>query len=283
MMSSSIFSKGRILTLLSLFFFLFSIYSCVSHLKEAKFYYDQGQRFSRSLEQGKAVASFKRALKEAELETEKHPSAQAYMLKGLAELELKLWKEAGESFRQAFSCGFDKGEEWAKQVSLLGLASSLDKMGLKEAAFKIYAHLIERSKLDQILLVASQKYTEMALEKTSQKSEQVKKKELSSLLKSIQKLSQKDMSNGFYHYLQSQIHSYLLEYEQSFEEAVMAKELFLPSERITRDNDLQIVFCYQKLKEKLSSRQWEKFFSSYLQWIKKWRWQDPETPEWKKR
>lgn len=282
-MSSSIFSKGRILTLLSLFFFLFSIYSCVSHLKEAKFYYDQGQRFSRSLEQGKAVASFKRALKEAELETEKHPSAQAYMLKGLAELELKLWKEAGESFRQAFSCGFDKGEEWAKQVSLLGLASSLDEMGLKEAAFKIYAHLIERSKLDQILLVASQKYTEMALEKTSQKSEQVKKKELSSLLKSIQKLSQKDMSNGFYHYLQSQIHSHLLEYEQSFEEAVMAKELSLPSERITCDNDLQIVFCYQKLKEKLSPRQWEKFFSSYLQWIKKWRWQDPETPEWKKR
>lgn len=282
-MSNSIFSKRRILTLLSLLFFLFSIYSCVSHLKEAKFYYNQGQRFSRSLEQEKAVASFKRALKEAELETEKRPSAQAYMLKGLAELELKLWSEAGESFRQAFSCGFDKGEEWAKQVSLLGLASSLDEMGLKEAAFKIYAHLMERSKLDQILLLASQKYTEMALEKTSQKSEQVKKKELSSLLKSIQKLSQKDMSNGFYHYLQSQIHSHLLEYEQSFEEAVMAKELSLPSERITRDNDLQIVFCYQKLKEKLSPQQWEKFFSSYLQWIKRWQWQDPETPEWKKR
>jgi len=64
---------------------------------------------------------------------------------------------------------------------------------------------------------------------------------------------------------------------------VMAKELSLPSERITRDNDLQIVFCYQKLKEKLSPRQWEKFFSSYLQWIKRWQWQDPETPEWKKR
>lgn len=282
-MSNSIFSKRRILTLLSLLFFLSSIYSCVSHLKEAKFYYDQGQRFSRSLEQGKAVASFKRALKEAELETEKHPSAQAYMLKGLAELELRLWSEAGESFRQAFSCGFDKGEEWAKQVSLLGLASSLDEMGLKETAFKIYAHLMERSKIDQILLLASQKYTEMALEKTSQKSEQVKKKELSSLLKSIHKLSQKDMSNGFYHYLQSQIHSHLLEYEQSFEEAVMAKELSLPSERITRDNDLQIVFCYQKLKEKLSPRQWGKFFSSYLQWIKRWQWQDPETPEWKKR
>jgi tetratricopeptide (TPR) repeat protein len=283
MMSSTVFSKGRIPTLLSLFFFLFSIYSCVSHLKEAKFYYDQGQRFSRSLEQGKAAASFKRALKEAELETEKHPSAQAYMLKGLAELELKLWRDAGESFRRAFSCGFDKGEEWAKQVSLLGLASSLDEMGLEEAAFKIYAHLIGRSKLDQILLVASQKYTEMTLEKTLQQSDQVKKKELSSLLKSIQKLSQKDMSNGFYHYLQSQIHSHLFEYEQSFEEAVMAKELSLPSEKINRDNDLQIVFCYQKLKEKLSPRQWEKFFSSYLQWIKKWRWQDAETPEWKKR
>ena len=282
-MDSNIFSKGRTITLLSLLFLLFSIYSCVSHLKEAKFYYDQGQRFSRSLEQGRAAASFRRALKEAELEAKRSPSAQAYMLKGLAELELKLWDEAEESFRRAFSCGFDKGEEWAKQLSLLGLASSLEEMGLDEAAFKIYTHLLERSKLDQILLVTSQKYTDMALKKASQKGEPAKKKELSSLLKSIQKLSQKDMSNGFYHYLQSQIHSHLLGYEQSFEEAVMAKGLGLPSERITRDNDLQIIFCYQKLKESLFPEQWEKFYSSYRQWIKKWQWQDPETPAWKKR
>lgn len=63
----------------------------------------------------------------------------------------------------------------------------------------------------------------------------------------------------------------------------MAKELGLPSRRISRDNDLQIIFCYQRLKERLSPEQWAKFFSSYCNWVERWNWPDPETPDWKKR
>lgn len=264
------------------FSFLF-LSACVSHLKEAKLYYAQGQKFSRSLQETKAVSSFKRALKEAELEAEKHPSAQAFMLKGMVELELKLWKEAEQSFLDAFSYGFEKGETWAEELSLLGLALSFEELGLEDSAFKIYAYLTNKSKLKRILQLASQKYTDMALERALQKKAKEREKSLTLVLKSAQKLADKDLSCGFYHYLLSQIYSHLAEYKDSFEEAVMAKELGLPTEKIFRDNDLQIVFCYQKLKEIFSSEEWEKFRSSYLNWVRKWNWQDPETPDWKKR
>ena len=67
--------------ILFILFWLFSLPACVSHLEDAKFYYSQGQKFSRLYQIEKAIASFKRALIEAELEAEKHPSAQAFMLK----------------------------------------------------------------------------------------------------------------------------------------------------------------------------------------------------------
>jgi len=62
----------------------------------------------------------------------------------------------------------------------------------------------------------------------------------------------------------------------------MGKELGLPTEEILRDNDLQIIFCYQSLKEELSSEEWEEFRAGYSEWIKKWKWKGPETPDWKK-
>lgn len=265
-----------------LFSFLILI-ACVSHLREAKFYYAQGQKFSRTYKTEKAISSFKKALEEAKLEAEKNPTAQALMLKGMAEIELELWEEAEQSFREAFSYGFEKGQEWAKELSLLGMALSFQELGLEDTAFKIYAYLIDKSRLNQILQVASQRYTDMALERALHKKEKERERSLTVLLKSIEKLSSKDLSCGFHHYLLSQICSHLALDKESFEEAVMAKELGLPTEKIFRDNDLQIVFCYQKLKEKLGSEEWEKFDSSYIKWVKKWNWQDPETPDWRKR
>jgi len=242
-----------------LFSFLF-LSACVSHLKEAKYYYAQGQKFSRSYQTEKAVSSFKRALREAELEAEKHASAQAFMLKGMVE-----------------------AEAWAEEVSLLGLALSFQELGLEDSAFKIYAYLVNKSKLKGILQLASQKYTDMVLERVLPKKSKERDKSLTQVLKSAQRLANNDLSCGFYHYLLSQIYSHLSEHKNSFEEAIMAKELGLPTEKIFRDNDLQIIFCYQKLKENMSSEEWEKFHSSYLRWVKKWNWQDPQTPGWKKR
>ena len=267
---------------LFLLFCLFSLPACVSHLKEAKFYHTQGQNFSRLYHTEKAIASFKRALREAELEVEKHPSAQAYMLKGMAELNLDMWKEAEGSFLNAFSCGFEKGEEWARELSLLGLASSLDELGLKDSALKIYARILDKSKLKQVAVFAAQKYTDMMLKRALRKEGKERHKLLTEVLKAAEKLTNKDLSCGFYHYLQSQIYSHFSDYKKSFEEAVMARELGLPKEEIFRDNDLQIVFCYQRLKQKLPLEEWEEFRAMYMEWVKRWNWTGPETPGWKK-
>ena len=267
--------------ILFLLFWLFSLTACVSHLKDAKFFYSQAQKFSRLYQTEKAVASFKRALIEAKLETEKHPSAQAFMLRGMAELNLGMWEEAKDSFINAFSYGFEKGEDWAREVSLLGLASSLDELQLEDPALKIYASILDKSRLRQVAVFAAQKYTDAMLKRALQKEGKEKQKLLTAALKTAEKLTNKDLSCGFYHYLQSQILSHLEDYKKSFEEAVMARELGLPKQEILRDNDLQIVFCYQSLEETLPAEEWEEFRSRYMAWVKRWNWRDAETPSWK--
>ncbi len=268
--------------LLVCLFLLFLLPSCVSHLREAKFYYAQGQKFSRAYKTEKAISSFQKALKEATLESRKHPSSQAFMLKGMAALELELWQEAEQSFVEAFSHGFEKGQEWAKEIALLGLALSFQELGLEEPASTIYVYIVQKSRLKQILMVASQRYTDLTLKRALGREPKEREKLLHALLKSTTKLANKDLSFGFFHYLLSQIYSHLALYRKSFEEAVMARELGLPTMKIFRDNDLQIVFCYQRLKEKLSSEEWDKFDALYLKWLEKWNWENPTTPDWKK-
>jgi len=257
--------------------------NCVSHLQEAKFYYARGQRFSHAYNTEQAISSFKKALREATLEARRNPSSQAFMLKGMAALELKLWDKAEQSFVEAFSYGFENGQEWAKEISLLGLALSFEELGLEDTASTIYAYLIQRSKLRQILLVASQRFTDMTLESALRKEAKEKEKSLTALLKSTTRLVGKDMSCGFFHYLLSQIYSHLALYRKSFEEAVMAKELGLPTKKIFRDNDLQIVFCYQRLKEELIPEEWKEFDVLYSNWLQRWNWPGATTPDWKKR
>lgn len=269
--------------LIILFFIsLFFSPACVSHLKKAKFHYAQGQEHSRRYHTEKSISSYKRALQEAEIVVSKHPSSQGYMVKGMAELNLEFWKEAEESFLNAHSYGFENGEEWAQQLSLLGLASSMEALGLEDSSFRIYGYLLDKSKLKPVTIVAAQKYTDAMLRKALHLEGKERKKQLSSVLKEVQKLSDKDLSCGFYHYLQSQVYSHLADYRKSFEGALMGKELGLPTEEILRDNDLQIIFCYQSLKEELSSEEWEEFRARYSEWIKKWKWEGPETPDWKK-
>lgn len=274
---------GKKSFLLFLFFILVFYPSCVSHLQEAKFYYARGQRFSRAYNTEEAISSFKKALKEATLEAKGNPSSQAFMLKGMAAMELELWEEARQSFIEAFSYGFENGQEWAKEISLLGLALSFEELGLEDSSSTIYAYLIQRSKLRQILMVASQRYTDMMLESALRRESKEREKSLTALLKSTTKLVGKDMSCGFFHYLLSQIYSHLALHRKSFEQAVMAKELGLPSMKIFRDNDLQIIFCYQRLKEKLASEEWKKFDALYSRWWQRWNWPGPDTPDWKER
>jgi tetratricopeptide (TPR) repeat protein len=266
-----------------LFASLFALAGCASYLEEAKFHFAAGQEFSRAYQTEKAVASFQRALSEAERETQKHPSAQAYMLKGLLELNLEKWEAAKESFLKADSFGFEKGEEWASQLALFGLAATIQEMGLQETAFKVYQHLLEKSSFEPVTRLAAGRYVRLGLERSLKSDGSPRKKILDDLVKTADKLIAKNFGCGFCHYLKSQILSHLDEYKESFESAVIAREIGLPTEQIMRDNDNQIVFCYRKLRESLSPQEWKDFESLYSEWLKRWNWEGPEKPAWKKR
>ncbi|MGB6338832.1 MAG: hypothetical protein WBF32_03580 [Candidatus Aminicenantaceae bacterium] len=262
---------------------LVSVSACTSHLKEAKLYYTQGEDYARVYDTQKATASFKRAREEAESQVKKDPSAQAYMIKGLAELNLDLWEEAKDSFLKANAFGFEKGEEWASQLSLYGLASTLLEMGLKESASDIFQSLLDRSKVKPVTLLAAQNHIDIELNRALGVETSDREKQLKALLKTTDKLITKDLGCGYYHYLQSQVLAHLQEFRMSFERSVMARELGLPTEQIFRDNDNQIVYCYQKLKKLYQPEQWVSFEALYLDWVKRWGWKGPETPIWQMR
>ena len=262
---------------------LVSISACTSHLKEAKLYYTQGEDYARVYDTQKATASFKRAREEAESQVKKDPSAQAYMIKGLAELNLDLWEEAKDSFLKANAFGFEKGEEWASQLSLFGLASTLREMGLEESASDIFQSLLDRSKVKPVTLLAAQNHVDIELNRALGVEISDREKHLKTLLKTTDKLITKDLGCGYYHYLKSQVLAHLQEFRKSFERAVMARELGLPTEQIFRDNDNQIVYCYQELKKLYQPEQWVSFEALYLDWVKRWGWKGPETPTWQMR
>jgi tetratricopeptide (TPR) repeat protein len=262
---------------------IFFVLACTSHLKDAKIAYTRGEDYARVYETEKATAAFKRAREEAANQVKKDPSAQAYMIKGLAEMNLNLWEEAKDSFLKANAFGFEKGEEWASQLSLYGLASTLLEMGLEESASHIFEALLDRSKVQPITLLAAQNHVEVELNRALRTDDPEREKHLKALLKTTDKLIAKDLGCGYYHYLQSQVLAHLQEFGQSFERAVLARELGLPTEQIFRDNDNQIVYCYRELKNSLQAEQWISFEAVYLDWVKRWGWKGPETPTWQTR
>ena len=259
------------------------VVGCASHLREAKFQYVQGTEHRRGYRTEQALVSFARARLEAERASKRHPSAQSFMLMGLAELELDRRVDAERNFRKAFAHGFDKGEEWAAGLSLLGTAVTLEKFGLAEAASDFYLHLIEKSKFRPVTILAAQHHVEKELLRIRGLESDLRGRELTRLLKTVLRLAEKEPSCGFYHYLLSQIRSHQEEYRTSLESAVLARELGLPQQEILRDNDNQIVFCYRQLKRELDPPQWEAFHTFYMQWIRRWNWRGPEEPEWKRR
>jgi len=257
--------------------------SCVSHLREAKFFYARGQEYSRRYDQPRANAAFLRARQEAEKAVGKEPGSQAFMVRGLAEMSLEMWDEAEQSFRTAFAYGFENGQEWAEWLSLFGLAVSLQESGLGDSARRLYLLLIDRSRLKPVTVLAAQRYTEAVLEEALAAEGREKDAAVQKLLKELEDLSDKDPGCGYYHYLISQALSHRAEYGRAFEEAVMAKELGLPSHEVSRDNDLQIVFCARRHGDALSGGEREEFQAVLEGWIKRWGWPDPSTPEWRKR
>ncbi|MFW6139762.1 MAG: hypothetical protein ACOC5S_00220 [Acidobacteriota bacterium] len=271
-------NKGWLVLILSLFFFA----SCVSHLKESKIFYSRGSELEREYKMEMAYFAYRKAYEKACLEVKSKPSAQAYMMKGLSELEMEKWDQAEKSFLKAFDYGFEKGEEWAKDITLFSLALSMDEFGLKEAASDICDYLLSKSKLKPVSMLSVKRYSEFVIENALKAEQKEQTKMLEGLLKKVNKLTEKDLSCGFYHYVKSQVLSHMKHYQRSFEQAVMARELGLPTLEIYRDNDNQIVFCFRMLKDKLTEKEWKEFELIYKEWIKKWGWEGPESPEWKR-
>lgn len=253
---------------------------CVSHLKTAKSFYLEAERLAADYQTEQSVAAYKRSLQAAEKETGARPSAQAYMMKGMAEIKLQRWQEAQISFSAAFTLGFEDGEDWARELALFGLASSFQYLGLDESAFRIHTYLLNRSRIHEVRRLAAQKYADYVLRETRSLPEKERRQSLEGLLKKIDRLTEDDMACGYYHYVKSQAFSHLGLFRESLEEAVMARELGLPGEKILRDNDNQLIFCYRELKKSLKGEDWQQFREIYNRWIKKWGWTGPETPDW---
>ena len=255
--------------------------ACLTHLRNAKAAYMEAQELSRQYRTEQATAAYKRALAEASLEAAKKPSAQAFMLAGLAEANLGLWPEAETSFVKASGLGFGDGEAWASDVSLLGLAISFQELGFREPSLRVYENLLVKSSFKPVRLAAAERYADLVLARTLALAEAERARALADLVRTFERLEAADFACGYYHYLHAQAEGHRGDFGRGYEEAVMARELGLPSEKVLRDNDNQVLFCYDKRVAALGAGGREAFVAAHAAWAKKWGWKDARTPGWK--
>jgi len=256
--------------------------SCLTHLGRAKRFYAEGQERARAFQTDRAIASWKKAADEAGRECRRKPSAQAFTVKGLAEANLGRWREAEASFLQAFHLGFRDGETWAADSALAGLAASFEELDLEAPALRIYAQLVDRSDFKPALMIAAERRTNLVLARAAGLDPGEKGRTLAALVKTLDRLLDRDFACGLFHYLHAQVDGHLGDIRRSYEEAVMARELGLPSEKIGRDNDNQLVYCYVRLMDALPPDERDALTAAQSRWAAKWGWRDDRTPAWKK-
>jgi len=256
--------------------------ACATHLERAKLHYSRGQELARTYRTAEAAASYKRALNEAGLASRSGSSAQAFMLKGLAEAGLERWTDAEASFLRASTLGFPDGQEWAADVARLGLAVSLQELGFEDAALHSLAGLLDKATFRPVVPEAARRWLDLNLARAARMDEKERAKGLAAIVRTLERLVDGEFSCGFHHYLLSQALGHARDYRRSFEEAAVARDLGLPSEKALRDNDLQAVFCYDSLREGLTPEDWREFEALYLRWTAKWGWKDARTPGWKR-
>jgi tetratricopeptide (TPR) repeat protein len=274
--------KSRLFRALASVLLFALLASCAAHLGRAKRHYAEGQDQARALQTDQAVASWKRSLDEAARACRRKPSAQSYTVKGLAEANLGRWREAEASFLKAFHLGFDEGEAWASDAALAGLAVSFEGIDLEAPAIRIYAQLVDRSDFKPAVMLAAEKRTDLVLAGATGLDPKERDRVLAGLLRSLDRLVDRDFACGLYHYLHAQVDGHVGDLRRSYEEAVMARELGLPSAEILRDNDNQLVFCYDRLTETLPAAERGAFAAAHAVWAKRWGWRDARTPAWKK-
>ncbi len=262
--------------------FLLALSACSLSLEKAQVHYLEGQKYEAGFRTAEALSHYRKALASVEKEIRKNPSSSAYLLKGLVETRLEAWDQAGESFRLAASLGEEKARDWSREIILYGLALSFEGQGLTEAATGLYRSLMEKGKFEPVVQAATGRYLDNRLAATENRSEGERKKIVLELLGTLEKILKDCPAEGYYHYLLSQVYGFDGKYRESFEEAVLARELGLPSEKLHRDNDRQIIFCYHMMSQN-RPEEFSGFIRVYQYWIKKWNWLDETTPGWKRR
>lgn len=260
---------------------LFSI-SCLTPLGRAKHYYAEAQDLARTSRTEQAIASWKKSLEEAVRACRKNPSAQAFTVQGLALANLGRWREAEGAFLQAFALGFEDGESWASESALAGLAASFEDLGLEAPALRIYAQIVDDSGFEPATMLAAERRTNLVLARAAELEPGERSRALAALLKTLDRLLDRDFACGLYHYLHAQVDGHLGDLRRSYEEAVMGRELGLPSEKIGRDNDNQLVYCYVRLLDSLAPAERDALAAAQTRWAAKWGWRDDRTPAWKK-
>lgn len=256
--------------------------ACSSHLRDAKLFYARAGEEEARFRTAEAAALYKRARLEALREAGRKPSVQAYLIKGLSEVNLEMWKEAESSFAGAVALGHDEARSWASDASLLGLAASFEELGLGDQSGRIYAALVKGSKFRPAVMTAASRRVEAVLRASLALPQKEKEKSLAGLLREIDSLLTDDYACGLYHYLASQVCGHSGDLGRGYEEAVAARELGLPSEKILRDNDNQLIFCYKGQLAGLPSPEREVFDAQHRAWTARWGWPSPEKPAWKK-
>jgi tetratricopeptide (TPR) repeat protein len=256
--------------------------SCLTHLSRAKRFYTEGQEQARIFQTERAVANWKKALDEARRACRRRPSAQAFTVRGLAEANLGRFAEAEASFLAAFSFGFGDGKTWASDSALAGLAVSFENQSLEAPALRIYAQIVDDSRFEPAVRLAAERRTNLILAGLDKLSDAERSRTLAALLKTLDRLVERDFACGLYHYLHAQVDGHLGDLRRSYEEAVMARELGLPTEKIARDNDNQLVYCYVRLIDSLPEADGDALRSAQARWAARWGWRDDRTPAWKK-
>ena len=181
----------------------------------------------------------------------------------------------------ASGLGFESGEAWAADVSVLGLAMSFETLNLREVALRAYENLLGRSAFKPVRLAAAQRYLDLSLAAALEVGAKERERALAALARTVDRLVVGDFACGYYHYMASQVESHRGDLRRSYEEAAAARELGLPSEKVLRDNDNQIVFCRDSLVANLAGPEREAFSAVHASWTKKWGWKDARTPGWK--
>ena len=274
--------RNRRLAILALVLALALSVSCLTHLSRAKRYYTEGQDRARASQTEQAVAYWRKALDEAIRECRDRPSAQAFTIRGLAEANLGRWQEAEASFLAAFSFGFGDGKTWASDSALTGLAVTFENQGLVAPALRLYGQIIDASAFEPALMLAAERRTNLVLGQIVGLDPGERAKTLAALLKTLDRLIERDFACGLYHYLHAQVDGHLGDLRRAYEEAVMARELGLPSEKIGRDNDNQLVYCYVRMMDSLPAAERDALAAAQARWAEKWGWRDGRTPAWKK-